>query len=546
MPKVHVKLQLLGCAATAALIASAFAVPAQAAPARAIYSGGATFPEKAYRDIMNCYGDSSGTELETGLTATFCNGLAGYNPNVQALYTGVGSGNGLSAWRAKNPDALNTARTPDAVPVPSSSAFGPYYGDGVGAGWLPDTNDTGPNYPDYSFSGSDDPLTTAQLATYNTNKVPGGWGEAKQLPALIGAVAIPYTAASGVGVTWTESGVAVSGNVSKLKLSTDSLCGIYTGAITNWNHAELTADNGGTSLTGGGSAPITVVYRTDGSGTTFLFANALINQCAGSAHPVPASWQTADPAGTNVNVSGQSNNNWFVNVQNDPVIDLPANFVGASGNGGVKAAVLGGQGRIGYSTTDFVNLKSNKPDPTGPKAANLQSYASFIAVPAIAPVWKAPTFGNAGKIMVPTPGQATTNYLKAPSFAKNCATLPQGCATDPLAWGKANPAPTHTGAYPIGGFSFIDMYTCYATANEVNDLVGTTPGSLGFLRWFFGTSGENANQPKKSLNLNGFGAIPGGYISAARKLLTTNAPTKIGTPGQPGTGCAVGVAGPGA
>ena len=49
----------------------------------------------------------------------------------------------------------------------------------------------------------------------------------------------------------------------------------------------------------------------------------------------------------------------------------------------------------------------------------------------------------------------------------------------------------------------------------------------------------------KKLRKDGFAIVPGSYSSAARKLLTTNAPTKVGTPAQAGTGCAA-VAGPGA
>jgi hypothetical protein len=529
MPKPTVKIQSLGHVATAALLAGAFSTPALAQPASYIYSGGATFPEKVYRDIMNCYGDSSGGDLEANLVAgqATCNGQAGYTesgarPPIQVLYLGVGSGNGLAAWRTNVPaDLTNGPRTPDNPPVPASADSGAFYGTGTGAGWVPNTTDTGPFFPDYSFSGSDDPISTANLATYDANKVAGGWGNAIQLPSMVGPVGIPYRPAPG---TWTEAGVSVAGNASKLKFSTDTWCGIFSGAINDWNDPEITADNGGVSLTGGNPQPITVVYRSDGSGTTFIMANAFINQCATSAHPVPMSWQTADPPGSNINVAGQSNNNWFINVQNDPVIDLPANFVGAPGNGG--------------------NLKNTLPDATGPRTASLQTYASFIAGGAV--VWKAPTSANASKIMLPVTGDATTLYLKAPSFAKNCATLPQGCATNPLDWGKTNPTPKNVNAWPIGGFTFFDMYTCYSSAAEVNDLFGTTAGQLGFIRWYFGTTTENGTKVKNSLTKNGFAVVPGSYMTAAKKLTTTNAPTKVGVAGDLASVPCAGVAGPGA
>src|ERR1700740_1413419 len=90
--------KLLGGAAVA-LLTGLFAVPAQAQTV--LYSGGATLPEKVYRDIFNCYGDTSGGELEKKLTggATGCNGAAPYRGSIASLYVGVGSGNGLKAFQ---------------------------------------------------------------------------------------------------------------------------------------------------------------------------------------------------------------------------------------------------------------------------------------------------------------------------------------------------------------------------------------------------------------------------------------------------------------
>ena len=62
-------------------------------------------------------------------------------------------------------------------------------------------------------------------------------------------------------------------------------------------------------------------------------------------------------------------------------------------------------------------------------------------------------------------------------------------------------------------------------------------------RWYFGTNTENGTKVKNSLTKNGFAIVPGSFSSAARKLLTTNAPTKVGVPGQAGTGCATVVGG---
>ncbi|HHN72456.1 MAG TPA: phosphate ABC transporter substrate-binding protein PstS [Thermopetrobacter sp.] len=58
----------------------------------------------------------------------------------------------------------------------------------------------------------------------------------------------------------------------QLKLSREVLAGIYTGAIRTWNDAKIAALNPGLKLP---SRKITVVHRSDGSGTTFIFTNSL-------------------------------------------------------------------------------------------------------------------------------------------------------------------------------------------------------------------------------------------------------------------------------
>ena len=65
--------------------------------------------------------------------------------------------------------------------------------------------------------------------------------------------------------------ITVSYNVSGvkgLKLSADTIAKIFSAAITTWNDPAITADNPKAKLP---STKITVVHRTDGSGTTQNF-----------------------------------------------------------------------------------------------------------------------------------------------------------------------------------------------------------------------------------------------------------------------------------
>ena len=56
--------------------------------------------------------------------------------------------------------------------------------------------------------------------------------------------------------------------VENLKLSRKVLAGIFLGTVTKWNDADIAASNPGVTLP---DQPINVAYRSDGSGTTFVF-----------------------------------------------------------------------------------------------------------------------------------------------------------------------------------------------------------------------------------------------------------------------------------
>lgn len=60
--------------------------------------------------------------------------------------------------------------------------------------------------------------------------------------------------------------------VSNLKLTGDIIADIYQGKITQWNDQRIQAVNEGTPLP---NLPIHAVYRSDGSGTTFVFSDYL-------------------------------------------------------------------------------------------------------------------------------------------------------------------------------------------------------------------------------------------------------------------------------
>ena len=104
------------------------------------------------------------------------------------------------------------------------------------------------------FAGSDAALKDTELAGTFAGCAAGSKGI--DLPVYISPIAIAYN---------------VDG-VKDLKLDADTIAGIFSGAITTWNDPKIAALNSGASLP---SAPITVVHRSDDSGTTQNFTDYL-------------------------------------------------------------------------------------------------------------------------------------------------------------------------------------------------------------------------------------------------------------------------------
>ncbi len=101
-----------------------------------------------------------------------------------------------------------------------------------------------------------------------------------QFPAVIGGV-VP---------------VANLGNVKpgQLKLDADTLCKIFLGDVKKWSDARVTKLNAGLKFPDG---EITVVYRSDGSGTTAIFTNYLAETCPAWKEKVGAGKAVKFPVG---------------------------------------------------------------------------------------------------------------------------------------------------------------------------------------------------------------------------------------------------------
>ncbi len=135
-----------------------------------------------------------------------------------------------------------------------------------------------------------------------------------QFPAVMGGV-VPVMNLKEVGQ-------------GELKLTGEVLASIYLGKIKKWNDPAIVALNAGIKMS---DTDITVVHRSDGSGTTFLFTNYLSK--------VSPDWKSTVGEGTSVK--------W-------------ATGVGGKGNEGVASYVQKLLGAIGY--VEYAYAKGNKLD----------------------------------------------------------------------------------------------------------------------------------------------------------------------------------------
>ena len=99
------------------------------------------------------------------------------------------------------------------------------------------------------FGASDGPMTDQQLAASQVKLV--------HIPTVLGGVVPVYN---------------IPGVSTDLKFAPDVIADIYLGKISNWNDPRIAHDNPGIKFPSHGILP---VYRSDGSGTTYIFTDFL-------------------------------------------------------------------------------------------------------------------------------------------------------------------------------------------------------------------------------------------------------------------------------
>jgi len=129
--------------------------------------------------------------------------------------------------------------------------------------------------------------------------------EVVHIPTCIGAVVIAYNLPE----------------VNELKLSNELLSKIFMGEITRWNDPQLKSNNPDATLP---DMNITLIHRSDGSGTTYIFSDFMSK--------ISGKWANTVGAGKSLK--------WPVGM-------------GAKGNPGVAGTISQTEGSIGYVGSEY-------------------------------------------------------------------------------------------------------------------------------------------------------------------------------------------------
>ncbi|MGF6330372.1 phosphate transport system substrate-binding protein [Pseudomonas sp. BS3782 TE3695] len=330
-----------------------------------------------------------------------------------AAYIGVGSGNGKAAFLNNDYTKLKPGVT------------------GINVHW----------------AGSDSKLSATELSNY-VSAHGAAWGPLIQVPSVATSVAIPFNKAG----------------TANVDLSVNQLCGVFSGRLNDWSQ-----------ITGSGrTGAITVVYRSESSGTTELFTRFLNAKCA----------ETGTFAITTNFASSYSGG-------------LPANAVSAVGSQAVMTALNTADGRITYMSPDYA-------------ATTLAGLDDATKVAKVAGVSPAPANVSAAIAAVAVPAAANRSNPNAwvPVFA--ATTSP----TDPSV--VAYP----TTGYPILGFTNLIFSQCYADGTQSTQV-------RDFFTRHYGANAATNNDA--AITANRFVPLPAAWKTAVRSsFLTATSAQNIG------------------
>jgi ABC-type phosphate transport system substrate-binding protein len=298
-------------------------------------------------------------------------------------------------------------------PLPT---FKPYVGVGSGAGKTAFLTNSAAGFSSSGvvhWIGSDSILKPAEIDGYLTTGLgkignPAGHGPLIQIPS----VATPVT-------------IAYKGPTGAVTLNKAQLCGALSGKYTKWSEIGVTVPASLNSFK--------VIYRSDSSGTTELLTRHLQAVCG---------------ADSNVAFGGKS-----TFAQEFPANTPPANFVSASGSGGVVTA-------IGSQTSAITYVSPDPAYTSTLKLANLRNSHDNVAY--------GPTADNVNLALANSGSPGLPNSAVPVRDPNAAGWADANNSGNPANWIRSSVNPLK--GYPIAGTTNLVLSQCYSSAAVTADV----------------------------------------------------------------------------
>jgi ABC-type phosphate transport system substrate-binding protein len=328
------------------------------------------------------------------------------------------------------------------------------------------------------FANSDSALSAAQIAAYTNSPGLGVTdGPLIQIPYIVTAITVPYVNGPTASTDTFKGPQTTPSQPTSLALNDDDLCGIFSGNLTNWNQV-LNPDTGSDFTV---NKAITVVYRSDSSGTSELLTRHLAAVCT--------------TANTKPGVTFVDSTTFASSFPSG----VPANFIGESGSGGVHTELVSlstaGTAAVAYLSPDWTNtfLAPSSSSATPNLAVASLVNRNLVNSP-LGAADVAPTAANA---------TAALGTSAPPGTAANPAD-----PSDPTQWvpNIGNPSV----GYPVSGTSQIMVSQCYASS-------AVTASVVNFLD-------DHYTNPTfvSIIHGNGFDTVPASFESAIQADFLSN------------------------
>ena len=423
-----------------------------------VYGGGSRLAQWEYLRAIDAIGPVTGFYDTAAVSGN--PGATGQTGNV--LYTADGGGPGRQAFLTQD----------ETIHVPGSTQRGVHFGASDIALTQAQIDCWNSGYASNSLTSGGCAGAGYNVPSTFTGGRPLG-GPLIQLPAFGVPIAIAYHAGTGKTLT----------------LSDWDLCGIFSGAIVQWDRTSL----GPKIALAGLSGPIAVAYLDGASGTTFMLTQHLSKACTTGSNGNAAIAFTPTRTFSSLFSGGTP----------------PSNFSAQPSFAAEAEAILATSGAIGYLTPDYTSVAPNSvPNSTAGSSFNawLPNPASHYLQLKTAKIFNQ----HQGKSYAPN--TASTNLaLKNPNLSAG-DTIARVPASQAALLNASSLIPVIADplqGYPIVGYTTLEFAQCYANMSVAREI-------KAWITQLY-TAANKSNYLKE-----GFTAVPAGFGSQLLNAYTSN------------------------